>query len=154
VEGAEGARGAHLLCWDQDGLGVEGPGGCGNAAHDMAGEDADGCAVVFRVVEGRWRCGQVRRVHPRGSRRHAGAAAAFVCGGHSRWHICLGLALAGRADCLGLPRHGLRPPERLLRGMRQAGVRVQLPTVRVQRTARSGCRGAWKIAMEGCVRGL
>jgi hypothetical protein len=50
----------------------------------------------------------------------------------------LGLALAGQADCLGLPRHGPRPPERLLRGRRQAGVRLELPTVHVPRTAGSG----------------
>jgi hypothetical protein len=51
VEGAEG--GAHL-CWGQDGLGVEGPGGSRDAARDKAAVDTGGCAVVFRVVGGRW----------------------------------------------------------------------------------------------------
>jgi hypothetical protein len=56
VEGAEG--GAHLLCWGQDGLGVEGPGGLRDATHDKAAVDAGGCAVVFRAVGCRWRGGR------------------------------------------------------------------------------------------------
>jgi hypothetical protein len=57
VEGAEG--GAHLLCWGQDGLGVEGPGGSRDAANDKAAVDAGGCAVVLRMIGGRWRGGGV-----------------------------------------------------------------------------------------------
>jgi hypothetical protein len=56
VEGAEG--GAHHLCWGEDGLGVEGPGGSRDAAHVKAAVDAGGCAVVFRAVGGRWRGGR------------------------------------------------------------------------------------------------
>jgi hypothetical protein len=52
-------RVAHLLCWGQDGLGVEGPGGSQDAAHDKKAVDADGCAVVFWAVGGRWRGGGV-----------------------------------------------------------------------------------------------
>jgi hypothetical protein len=56
VEGAKG--GTHLLCWGQDGLGVEGQGSSRDAAHDKEAVDVGGCAVVFRAVGGRWRGGE------------------------------------------------------------------------------------------------
>jgi hypothetical protein len=56
VVAAEG--GTNLLCWGQDGLGVEGPGGSRGAAHEKAAVDAGDCAVVFRAVGGRWRGGR------------------------------------------------------------------------------------------------
>jgi hypothetical protein len=48
VKGTEG--GAHLLCWVQDGLSLEGTSGSRDAAHDEAVVDAGGGAMVYAYI--------------------------------------------------------------------------------------------------------
>jgi hypothetical protein len=52
VKGTEG--GAHLLCWVQDGLSLEGTSGSRDAAHDEAVVDAGGGAMVYAYIGYFW----------------------------------------------------------------------------------------------------